>query len=360
MFKKSIVAFLLVVVSTTIGFSQNNMGIGTLTPHPSSVLDLTATDKGVLVPRVTTIQRNAIVAPATGLMVYDTNFNQFWYFDGTQWVSAIGPQGPQGPAGPQGLQGPAGANGTPGAQGLPGNDGAPGPQGPQGVQGPQGIAGPVGCNTANTVIKSDGNAAVCSQITDNGTNVGIGNASPTQKLDVAGAVKFSGALMPANNAGNVGEILVSQGAGVPPVWSSAGNVIKALGANATRTVISATTYSDVTGLSVTVVLTANAIVFINTWGALETFSTSGSGGSGCRVAVFNGTTAIAEQTIDVLNGGLIQVVQPWSMNTFQVLPAGTYTFKVRALRYIGSNFYAGGTTTSLSNEGSMSVLVIPQ
>jgi hypothetical protein len=64
----------------------------------------------------------------------------------------------------------------------------------------------------------------------------------------------------------------------------------------------------------------------------------------------------------VLNGGLIQVVQPWSINTFQVLPAGTYTFKVRALKYLStfSNFYAGGTTTSLSNEGSMSVLVIPQ
>jgi hypothetical protein len=64
-------------------------------------------------------QRNAIVNPARGLLVYDTDYDNFWFFDGTRWVMAIGPQGPAGPQGPQGIAGP---------QGLPGNDGAPGPQ----------------------------------------------------------------------------------------------------------------------------------------------------------------------------------------------------------------------------------------
>jgi len=49
-------------------------------------------------------------------------------------------------------------------------------------------------------------------------NVGIGTASPSEKLDVLGNLKFSGALMPNNNAGTAGRILMSQGAGVPPIW----------------------------------------------------------------------------------------------------------------------------------------------
>ena len=41
------------------------MGIGTASPEPSSVLHLDATDKGFLIPRLTTPQRAAIAGPAT-------------------------------------------------------------------------------------------------------------------------------------------------------------------------------------------------------------------------------------------------------------------------------------------------------
>lgn len=53
-------------------------------------------------------------------------------------------------------------------------------------------------------------------------NVGISNNAPTEKLDITGNLKFSGALMPNNNAGATGYILQSAGAGAPPVWVSAG------------------------------------------------------------------------------------------------------------------------------------------
>ncbi|MBI2968555.1 MAG: hypothetical protein HYY40_12195 [Bacteroidetes bacterium] len=66
--------------------SQNNVGIGTTTPANTAILDLTATDKGLLVPRLTTAQRTAIASPSNGLLVYDTTTLSFWYFDGTQWV----------------------------------------------------------------------------------------------------------------------------------------------------------------------------------------------------------------------------------------------------------------------------------
>jgi hypothetical protein len=59
------------------------VGIGTVSPDTSSMLDITSTDKGLLIPRMTTAQRLAIVNPATGLMVFDNSTNTFWYFDST-------------------------------------------------------------------------------------------------------------------------------------------------------------------------------------------------------------------------------------------------------------------------------------
>jgi hypothetical protein len=63
------------------------VGIGTTTPNASAQLDVTATDKGILVPRISSTQRTAISFPATGLLVYDTNFNQFYFYNGTAWVA---------------------------------------------------------------------------------------------------------------------------------------------------------------------------------------------------------------------------------------------------------------------------------
>ncbi|MEO8146106.1 MAG: hypothetical protein ABI723_00650 [Bacteroidia bacterium] len=77
--------FLFTLISTK-SFSQN-VGINNPTPDASSLLDLTSTDKGLLVPRMTTAQRTGISLPATGLLVYDATLNTFYYFDGTQWKS---------------------------------------------------------------------------------------------------------------------------------------------------------------------------------------------------------------------------------------------------------------------------------
>ena len=80
---------------TTEALAQSNVGIGTLNPDPSALLEMQATDKGMLIPRVTSAQRVAIAAPATGLLVYQTDSlspsapNTFWYFDGTIWRPII-------------------------------------------------------------------------------------------------------------------------------------------------------------------------------------------------------------------------------------------------------------------------------
>ena len=60
-------------------------------PDPSAILDVKSTDKGMLVPRMTTAQRTAIAAPATGLLVFDTDNNAFWFYNGTAWEK-ISPQ----------------------------------------------------------------------------------------------------------------------------------------------------------------------------------------------------------------------------------------------------------------------------
>ena len=51
-------------------------------------------------------------------------------------------------------------------------------------------------------------------------NVGIGVATPTEKLHVAGNLRLDNAFMPGNDAGITGQVLVSQGAGVAPVWQT--------------------------------------------------------------------------------------------------------------------------------------------
>ena len=55
------------------------------TPDPSAMLDVVSTDKGMLIPRMTTAQRTTIATPAIGLMVYDTDTDDFWFFNGSIW-----------------------------------------------------------------------------------------------------------------------------------------------------------------------------------------------------------------------------------------------------------------------------------
>lgn len=61
--------------------SMAQVGIGTVTPDASSVLDVSSTTQGMLAPRMTTVQRMAISSPANGLMVYDTDTKSLHHYD---------------------------------------------------------------------------------------------------------------------------------------------------------------------------------------------------------------------------------------------------------------------------------------
>jgi uncharacterized protein (TIGR02145 family) len=55
--------------------SMAQVGIGTTTPNTNAALDLESTTQGMLFPRITTAQRDAIASPAKGLTIFNTDFN---------------------------------------------------------------------------------------------------------------------------------------------------------------------------------------------------------------------------------------------------------------------------------------------
>ncbi|GAA4375824.1 hypothetical protein GCM10023186_09030 [Hymenobacter koreensis] len=68
-----------------------SVGIGTTTPDTKAALDISSTDKGLLVPRLTEAQRTAMGSSGlpAGLMVFQTDGTRpgFWYFFGGQWLA---------------------------------------------------------------------------------------------------------------------------------------------------------------------------------------------------------------------------------------------------------------------------------
>jgi hypothetical protein len=87
--KKLILPFALFM--SAISFSQ--IGIGTTNPDNSAILDVTSTSKGFLTPRMTHAEKTAIIAPATGLILYCSDCSssgELQIFNGTSWVNMIG------------------------------------------------------------------------------------------------------------------------------------------------------------------------------------------------------------------------------------------------------------------------------
>ena len=85
--KNGIVSIILILVSW-VTFAQ--IGIGTTNPDASSALEINSNNKGLLIPRMTTIEMNAIVSPAVGLLVYDTDTKLIWSYNGSAWVKSSG------------------------------------------------------------------------------------------------------------------------------------------------------------------------------------------------------------------------------------------------------------------------------
>lgn len=67
----------------SIFLSAQSVGVGTTAPHNSSILDISSTNKGLLLPRIA--DTTNISGPAAGLFIYNQNTNSPHFFDGSKW-----------------------------------------------------------------------------------------------------------------------------------------------------------------------------------------------------------------------------------------------------------------------------------
>jgi hypothetical protein len=77
---------LLLILTGFCAFSQMAINLDGSLPLASSMLDIKSTDKGLLIPRMTSAQRIAIASPAEGLMVYDLTTGTFWFYKAPTWT----------------------------------------------------------------------------------------------------------------------------------------------------------------------------------------------------------------------------------------------------------------------------------
>lgn len=195
----------------------------------SAILDVKSTNKGFLLPRMTTVQRTAIVMPALGLKVFDTDTKSFWFYNGTAWVSLYSGV----PANYWTQNGDNIRNNNPGNIGI----GADANSYKLSVVHNTGTGGIYLKNTAGTttinmeatgttadtriwmsrdnqirwIIENDGsdnsfqirqNGFLPNIMIEAGTgNIGIGVANPSSKLDVEGNAEVSGRLTVNNGKG---------------------------------------------------------------------------------------------------------------------------------------------------------------
>ncbi|OYU67387.1 MAG: hypothetical protein CFE22_04780 [Cytophagaceae bacterium BCCC1] len=86
--KKVIILSGVFLSSLSFSFAQNigNVGVGTVNPHESAMLDISSNGKGLLIPRMSLQNRQSIKNPAIGLKVYQTDGQAGEYlFNGSKW-----------------------------------------------------------------------------------------------------------------------------------------------------------------------------------------------------------------------------------------------------------------------------------
>ncbi len=81
-----IISFIFIFITDLL---QAQVGIGTSSPSPSAKLEVSSTTKGILFPRMSSVQRTSIASPIAGLYVWDTNTKSLWYYDGAVWVNTV-------------------------------------------------------------------------------------------------------------------------------------------------------------------------------------------------------------------------------------------------------------------------------
>ncbi|WP_341226349.1 hypothetical protein [uncultured Arcticibacterium sp.] len=182
-FYKLLPAILGIAVATST-FAQDNVGIGTVSPDNSAVLDIQSQNKGLLIPRMSLEERNLIDNPAQGLLVYQTGEDAgFYFFNGKDWSAMTDNEAKSIAADPNDWTKSGNAGTTPGVDFIGTTDDKALMFKTNGVE-----AGKIGNSTSRNL--SLGYASM-RNITTGTDNVAIGHFS---MLQAAGAVSYNVAI----------------------------------------------------------------------------------------------------------------------------------------------------------------------
>jgi len=173
-----LVTTLICLLLVQLVFGQIKIGDNPQNVDNSSLLELESNSRTLVVSRITSNQMQNIT-PLRGALIYNTDVECLFFFDGTQWnnlcenTSTTEPEVIIGPEGPQGEQG------------------IPGEPGPQGEQGLQGEPGPAGTGTGENITITNNENGTYTVTTDEETFV----------IETAGHTGTNGALFFGDNAG---------------------------------------------------------------------------------------------------------------------------------------------------------------
>ena len=88
--KRTLLHFATALLLGIQSYAQTGVAINTTgnDPDTSAMLDVSSTEKGLLIPRMTEAQRTGIALPAKGLLVYQNDGTEgFYYYDGSAWTN---------------------------------------------------------------------------------------------------------------------------------------------------------------------------------------------------------------------------------------------------------------------------------
>jgi hypothetical protein len=357
-----------------LGAHAQSVGINTdgSTPNASAILDVKSNSKGILIPRMTESQRNDISSPENGLLIYQTNNSPgFYYYNGTSWIQAIGPQGATGEDGADGktvLNGAANPTGGVGTDGdfyintatntlfgpkasgsWPSGVSLIGPTGATGATGATGPAGPAPSGTGIVTVNG-GVLGTPAALSGDVTTTGSGLTTTISNNAVNSAKIADGTVSNADLANMAANTIKGNNTGsasapadlTPAQLRTMLNVADGATAN-TGTVTSVATGTGLTGGTIT---TSGTI------GLSNTAVTAGSYGSSSQVATF---TVDAQGRLTAAGNTTISGVAPGGSAGGDL--TGTYPNPTITNNAINSAKIADGTVanTDLANMAALSV-----